>query len=123
MYGAMPPLNSRRVGQTRLPIRVPVDTEPIGLFEGPGSGEAQNLSRGGMLLRVDRGVTPGVPVRVTLRLSQHPPLTLAGSVVWSQPHPDLPGWALGIRFTEDLPGEMVAEIADAEYPPWKPPSR
>jgi hypothetical protein len=57
-------------------------------------------------------------VRVTLRLSRRPPLTLIGTVAWTRPHPDFPGWALGIRFDAELPGEMVAEIADAEYPPW-----
>lgn len=108
----------RRAGQTRLPVRVRAVTEPV---ETPGSsevGEAQNLSRGGALLHLAKVLAPGAAVRVTLRLHRRPPLALVGTVAWVQPHPDLPGWALGIRFGGELPGELVAEIADEEHPPW-----
>jgi hypothetical protein len=115
------PLDRRRTGQVRLPVRLPAVTESIGLPGGPGRGEAQNLSSGGVLLRLEGGLIPGAPVRVTLSLSQRPPLTLDGTVAWAEPHPDFAGWALGVRFGEELPGETVAEIADAEYPPWSPP--
>ena len=114
----IPPLNRRRPGQFRLPIRVPAVTEAIGACPVCRRGEAQDLSPGGALLCLEQGIPPGTPVRVTLRLSRRPPLTLIGTVVWTRPHSDIPGWALGIRFDADLPGEMVAEIADAEFPPW-----
>lgn len=117
------PLNRRRIGQTRLPIRVPAVTEPIGSPGASGRGEAQDLSSGGLLVRLERALVPGAPVRVTLRLSHQPPLTLTGTVAWVQSQPEVAGWALGIRFGEELPGEMVAEIADAEYPPWTTPPR
>jgi hypothetical protein len=74
-------------------------------------------------VRLEQALPPGASVRATLRLSQRPPLTLIGTIVWIQPHPDFPGWALGIRFDTDLPLEMVGEIADAEYPPWTSPPR
>lgn len=106
-------LDRRRTGHPRLPIRVPVVFDAI-----DGHGEAQDLSPGGALVRMEQALPPGASVRITLRLSQRAPLTLVGVVAWIQPHPDFPGWALGIRFDAELPGEVVAEIADAEYPPW-----
>jgi hypothetical protein len=114
------PLERRRVGQARLPIRVPALTEAISSTRGVGQGEAQNLSAGGLLLRLGHPLRPGDPIQVTLRLSRCPPLVLTGTVAWAQPHSEFSGWALGIMFGEELPGEMVGEIADAEYPPWGP---
>lgn len=116
----VPPPNRRRPGHARLPIRVPAVTEPIGLPSEARGGEAQNLSPGGVLVRLERALSLGAPVRVTLRFSQRPPVTLIGTVAWVQPHPEVAGWALGIRLGDELPGEIVAEIADAEYPPWGP---
>lgn len=65
-------------------------------------------------------MVPGVPVRVTLRLGPRPRLTLAGTVVSVQPLPNLPGQALGIRFSDGLPWGTVAEIADEQHPPCTP---
>jgi hypothetical protein len=115
-------LNRRRAGQARLPLRVPVVAEPVERPEGPETGEAQDLSAGGVALRLARALAPGASVRVTLRLRRRPPISLKGTVAWVRPHPDFPGWSLGIRFGEELPGEMVAEIADEEHPPWAAPS-
>jgi hypothetical protein len=109
-------LDRRRTGHPRLPIRVPIVLDTVD--ERAGRGEAQDLSPGEALVRLEQALPPGASVRVTLRLSQRAPLTLVGTVVWIQPYRDFPGWALGIRFDAELPGEMVAEIADAEYPPW-----
>jgi PilZ domain len=110
--------NRRRKGHPRFPVRVPAATERSDSGETPKLGEAQDLSRGGMLLRLDHAMVPGSPVRVTLHLSHRFPLTFVGKVVWSQRHPDLPGWAIGIEFGEVVSGEMVAEIADEEQPSW-----
>lgn len=117
------PFNRRRPIHTRFPIQVPAVTEPVETPGGPDLGEARNLSRSGICLRLEKAIPPGAQVRVTLRLHRRQPLTLTGTVVWVQPHPDLPGWALGIRFDEELPGEMVVEIADEEHPPWATPPR
>ncbi len=113
-------LERRRPGQARLPIRVPALTEAIGSSREAGKGEAQNLSAGGLLLRLETALTPGALVRVTLRLRHRPPLVLTGTVAWAKPHVEFSGWATGIVLGEELPGEMVGEIADAEYPPWPP---
>ena len=113
------PLARRRIGQTRLPVRVPAVTEAIGLPGGPARGNAEHLRSGGMLLRLEWPLVPRAPVRVTLRLSRRPPLSLTGAVAWVESHPDGGGWVQGIRFSEGLPAEVVAEIADAEYPPWR----
>lgn len=102
----------------RFPLRVPAVTEPVETAGSPGLGEAQNLSRGGVLLRLKQAMVPGAPVRETLRLRCRQPLTLTRTIAWARPHPDFPGWALGIRFTEEPPGELIAEIADEEHPLW-----
>ncbi len=112
------PLDRRRAGHTRLPIRVPTEVERLGGADGRQRGEALDLGPGGLRVRLEEGLDPGAPVRITLRLSRHPVLTLVGTVAWAQPHPDLAGWALGISFNEELPEGMAAEIADAEFPPW-----
>jgi len=117
------PIERRRTGQTRLPIHVPVETNPLETPSRSSQGISQDLSAGGMMVRLDQKLLPGASVRVTLSLSQRPSLTLTGTVAWVQSHPDFPGWALGIRFSQELPGEMAAEIADAEYPPWDHASR
>lgn len=114
-------LNRRRTDQVRFPVRVPVVTEPVGAADSPEAGEAQDLSPGGVGLRLVQALMSGAAVRVTLRLHRRPPLTLEGTVAWVRPHPDLPGWALGMKFREELSGEMVVEIADEEHPPWAAP--
>jgi len=114
-----PSFDPSRAIPPRFPVRVPAVTEPVERLGDPCVGEVQNMSRGGLLLWLTRAMVPGAAVRVTLSLCRRPPLALAGSVVWVRPHPDLPGWALGIQFGEDLPGEILVEIADEEYPPWE----
>ncbi len=115
------PFERRRSGQARFPIRVPALTEPIQRLGGSTRGEAEDLSSGGVLLRLEQDLVPGDPVRVTLCLTKQPPLTMAGTVAWAHPHPIFAGWALGVRFNEELPWEMVGDIADAEHPPWLTP--
>lgn len=112
------PIERRGTGQTRLPMRVPVETRPLETSSRSNRGITHDLSAGGVMMRLEDTLVRGAAVRVTLQLSQRPAMTLIGTVAWVRPHPDFPGWALGIRFDEQLPGEMVAEIADAEYPPW-----
>lgn len=115
------PIDRRCEAHARLPLRVPAVAEPAGTAADPALGEAQNLSQGGVALRLKNAL--GAPVRVTLRLRPGLLLTLAGTVVWIRPDPDLPGWALGIRFSEELPGEMVAGIASETHPPLAAPPR
>jgi hypothetical protein len=103
----------------RLPLRVPVMSEPLDETGVPLQGESQNLSQGGILLRLPRGVTPRAPVRVTLQLQARGPLVLTGRVVWIRPHPDLPGWAVGVEFAEELSDHVFLAIIDEEDPPWE----
>ena len=110
----------RRPGQGRLPIRVPALTEASGAGGAAGHGETQNLSAGGLLLELEQALRPGDRVQVTLSLSRRPPLVLTGTVAWVQPPSDFSGRILGITFSNEWPGEVVAEIAHAEYPPWRP---
>lgn len=114
MPGRRPPAR-----QTRHPVRVPAESEPLGGGGKLHEGESEDLSQGGIGLRLPTALAPGSPVRVTLRLHRRPRLTLTGRVVWVRPRADLRGWAVGIQLDEDLPEEMVVEIADEEYPPWE----
>lgn len=109
-------LERRRAGQIRFPVRVPVVAEQDAPAGSPIPGETQNLSRSGALLRVKRAGMLGVPVRVTLRLRPHASVTLAGTVVWSRPHADFPGWEQGIQFRTKLPGDFIG-ITDETFPP------
>lgn len=111
-------INRRRPSHHRFPLRVSAVTEPVERLGGPSQAEAWDLSRGGVGLRVEQAIVAGASMRVTLRLNRRPPLTLVGTIAWVRPHPDLPGWAVGVRFDEELSGEMVVEIADEEHPPW-----
>jgi hypothetical protein len=102
----------------RFPVRVPAVTEPAGTPGDPAVGEVENLSRSGMLLRLAKTLAPGTALRVTLSLCRRAPIVMTGTVVWVRPRSRFPAWALGIRFGEELPGDLVAEIADEEHPPW-----
>lgn len=55
--------------------------------------------------------SPSNQVEVILRLVHRPPLCLRGTVVWSDGQPDPSGRDLGIQFTEEIPHQLVAEIA------------
>ncbi len=103
----------------RLPLRVQVANEPLAGEADPALGESQNLSQGGILLRLPRAVAPRVPVRITMQLTHRDPLVLTGRVAWTRPHPDLPGWAVGIQFAEALPEPVFLAIIDEEPPPWE----
>ena len=104
-------------------MEVPAAVLAVEPAASPEIGFAQDLSRGGVLLRLGSAKAPGIPIRVTLTFRHRPQLVLAGKVVWSQPHPDFPGWALGIQFEEELHEEMVIEIAEEQFPPWATESR
>lgn len=108
----------RRKRHIRFPVGAPAVVEPAASENPVATGEAQDLSQGGALLRLQGAVASGTAVRVTLRLHRQTPLALTGTVAWARPHPELPGWAIGIRFDAELSGEMVIDIADAEFPPW-----
>ena len=109
-------LERRRTDQPRLPVRVPVVTEPVGTAEAPGFGETEDLSAGGMRLRLANPTAPGAVVRVSVR--PHPSLAwgVVGRVVWAQPLADSTGWGLGIVFAEDLTDRVVLEIVNPEVP-------
>ncbi len=113
-------IERRRPRHPRFPVRVPAATAPVDAVWEARPAEARNLSSGGVMLQAADIVAAGTRVRVTLRLRKREPLTLVGKVTWSQQHPDIFGWAIGIEFEGEIPGEMVAEIAEEEHPPWVP---
>ncbi len=104
--------------QPRLPVRLPVVVEPNGPpAEMRIAGETGNLSRGGALLRLAQAPRPGTALRVTFNLRRSVALTITGTVVWTTPAPDPPGWKLGFQFGEELPEAIVAQIAEDAFPP------
>ena len=110
----------RRADHARLPVRIPVLAEqdsPAGM---PSPGEAQNLSGSGARLLLGQEGIPGSRIWVTLHLRRPISLSLTGTVVWTRPHPQLPGWDLGVQFTKELPTDFIAEIADEDSPPGTP---
>lgn len=68
-------------------------------------GTTVDLARGGLLLRTALSMTPGVPVRVTLRLPGRKTVVAEGRIVRTVPPRtgDRPG--LGVRFERLLAGE------------------
>ena len=107
----------------RLPLRVPVTSKPLDRRGAPLVGESQNLSQGGIQLRLPCRVAPGTRIRVTLEVQGQAPLALAGRVIWSHPHPALPGWAVGVQFAEPLAEHRFLALLNAEQPhgerlPW-----
>ncbi len=104
----------RRPDHARLPVRIPVLAEqdpPAGIAS---PGETQNMSGSGALLLLGQQGMPGVRILVTLLLRRPISISLIGTVVWTRPHPQIPGWELGVRFLQELSNDFVAEIADEE---------
>lgn len=110
----------RRPGHPRFPLRVPAVAEQPNAPSEAAKGKSVDLSRGGVGLRLGRDFAIGSPVRITLRLRALAPLILQGRIAWVQPHPDFAGWSVGVQLSDELSGELVAEIADVEYAPWRP---
>lgn len=106
------PLQRRRLGHVRFPVRVPaLMVEAAKPWVPPTRCETRNISRGGIRLWVEEATIPNTQVVVTLRLVSHLPPTLSGTVVWSSGQPDTPGGDLGIQFAAEIPRRLVAEIA------------
>ena len=109
-------LERRRPGHVRFPVCVPALMVPAARPWGPStSGETRNISRGGVRLRVAAATFPSHQVQVILPLVDQLSPTLTGTVVWSVGQSDAPGWDLGIQFAEEIPGRLVAEIADKGF--------
>jgi hypothetical protein len=107
----------------RLPLCVPATVTLLDRRGAPLAGESRNLSQGGIQLRLPRRLAPGTRLQVTLQMQEHAPLTLPGRVIWSRPHPDRPGWAVGVQFTAPLPASRFLALVAAEEPagewlPW-----
>ncbi|HWT81880.1 MAG TPA: PilZ domain-containing protein [Candidatus Methylomirabilis sp.] len=103
----------RRGDDIRSPALAITLIEQAQLDGGADVGFAQNLSRGGALLRLKRAAVPDAPVRVTLRLGQERQLSLMGRVVWVRSIPDFPGWEVGVQFDEELSPGLVGYVRAA----------
>lgn len=91
----------RRRAGVRLPLELPVTCRPKGQAGPPLQERTENLSRGGLLLRLPQPLPVETVVEVTLH-SPHGALTVEGAVVWvDPPERRTPGQLIrhGLRFT------------------------
>jgi c-di-GMP-binding flagellar brake protein YcgR len=110
----------RRAGHIRFPVRVPAIVQTAEGEAGRLRGETENLSQGGVLLRLPERRPPGAPVAIVLALRRRAPLAVRGTVVFAGSDPGLHGAAVGVRFDGELDRDTVADIAGEEFPPWEP---
>jgi len=98
------PLPVMRRGGVRLPLDVPITCRPKNLAGTPLQGRTEDVTRGGLMLRLPRLVPPGTPLEVTLHAAKEP-LTVDGVVVWVEP-PEIwkPGESIGHGFQFTAPG-------------------
>lgn len=85
----------------RVPFQVAVTCQLKGEGGPPLQGQARNVSRDGLLLRLPQVVPPGTPLELTLH-TQSGPLRVEGKVVWvAPPEGRTPGGLVqhGLRFT------------------------
>ncbi len=117
IQGGIVGVERRRADDIRYPVRVRALAEQAAPGLAPNPGLARNLSRGGVLLQLNQAAILRAPVRVTLNLRRRTRISLMGTVVWARTTQDFLGCELGVQFNEELPAELVSEIADEEYPP------
>jgi hypothetical protein len=90
----------KRQAGMRVPYEVPVTCQPKGRAESPVQGRTDNMSRGGILLRVPAVFPPEKVLELTLHTS-YGPLAAEGAVVWVEPEERrIPGKPIrhGMRF-------------------------
>jgi hypothetical protein len=118
MMERLPP-SRRRTDDPRYPVRVPATIkEALGIGP-PVRGQAADLSRGGLSVRLQSALAPGTPVCVTLHLHGRSALTCMGRVAWvDRPIPS-DEWAAGVTFFAELNGDLVTEIAAEEFAQWE----
>jgi hypothetical protein len=90
-----------RRGSIRLPLDLSVTCQPKGPSGPTVQGRTEDMSRGGLLLRLSQEVPPGTVLELTL----HPeggPIKAEGEVIWVEsPEKRAPGGPVrhGLRFT------------------------
>ncbi len=108
--------SQRRADDPRHPVRFLATIEAAGTAHAPQPGEIANLSRGGLALRFLGVLDPGAPVRVMLHLPSGSDLTCSGRVAWVDRAFQVGYGSAGVAFKKDLDGDLVAAIAQAEFP-------
>jgi hypothetical protein len=90
-----------RPAKARLPFEVAVTCHPEGHPRNMLQGGTRDISRGGMLLRLDQVVPPGTVLELTLHTATGP-LVVQGTIVWvAPPEGRTPGEPIrhGLRYT------------------------
>jgi hypothetical protein len=90
-----------RPSRVRLPFEVPVTCQPIKGPAVPIPGWTRDVSRGGLMLRLARELSPGTELRLTLHTEPRT-LTFDGVIAWVAPREGrIPGGPIrhGFRFT------------------------
>jgi hypothetical protein len=86
----------------RVPLELPVLCRPKGGAAAPLEGHTGDISRGGILLRLPRAISPDTALELVLRTPTGP-LTTEGAAVWvDPPEKRTPGEPVrhGVRFTD-----------------------
>jgi len=95
------PLSMAPHAGVRLPVTLQVTCQPT-WPEGPSlQGMAEDMSRGGLMLRLSKPLAPGTAIEITFHRASAP-LQVKGEVAWVEP-PErrIPGTAIrhGVRFS------------------------
>ncbi len=96
----LPHEQGRRSGP-RLPMDLPVTCRTKGSEGTLLQGRTENVSRGGLLLRLSQAVSPGTALALTLH-PPHGPVSAEGEIVWTEPpEHKAPGESIrhGLQFT------------------------
>jgi hypothetical protein len=104
----------RRSNDPRVSLRVPFIAESPAIPDQRGTGTCTDLSQRGAGIRLGKSLSSGSAIQVTLQVCAVPLLKLEGRVAWVQKGSDASTWVMGIEFDGELPGELIAEIAEAE---------
>jgi c-di-GMP-binding flagellar brake protein YcgR len=85
----------------RIPHQIKVMCGTAGNGAAPVEGVTQDISRGGVRLRLDRLLDVGIRLHVALRNPQYDMcVDLTGTVVWAETLPEGAGYEAGVRFSD-----------------------
>ncbi len=102
----------RRGDHPRLPFKVPVTVQPVASSKSAPLALAENLSGGGVGLRLFEPSEPNREVTVMLHLFNRPALLRAGRIAWIK-RDGIPAgaWLAGVAFHNELAPSIVSRLA------------
>ena len=107
----------RRTDHARAPFRVTASVSLAGSAGAAPVALTENLSGGGLRLRLFERSSPGTEVAVSLHLFDRPALKRAGRIAWVKRDTVPPGaWLVGIEFHEELAPALLNQIVAEGHP-------